>query len=317
MRILILGGGGFLGQRVAAALTARGTLRGGAITRLVQADLVAPPPVPGAEGAALDITDAAAVAALVGQGWDVIFHFAAVVSGQAEADLDLGMRVNLAGSIAVFDAASALQPAPVVVFTSSLAVYGGAVPDPIEDWTALQPQGSYGAQKAMGELLLCDLTRRGLLDGRAVRVPTVTIRPGRPNAAASSFMSSIFREPLQGQGATCPVAPDYPIWHSAPRTVVDNLIHAADLPREAIGPHPAFALPGRTDTVAEMIAAMTRVAGPEPARRIDWTPDPAVTSIVGGWRARIEPRRALALGFVRDRSFDDSVRWFLEDDAVR
>lgn len=316
MRALILGGGGFLGRKLAGALAARGSLRGAALTRLAQVDLAAPEPVSGAEGLALDITDRAAAAALLGQGWDAVFHLAAVVSGQAEAELETGLSVNLQGSLNVLEGARAAGGAPVLVFASSVAVYGGDVPDPLHDFVALQPQTSYGAQKAAVELLVSDYARRGLIDGRSVRLPTVTVRPGKPNAAASSFMSSIFREPLQGQSANCPVGEDYPIWHCSPRVVIRNLIHAAEVDGAALGATRAFALPGRRDTVGEMIAAMTRVAGPEAATRITWERDPVIERIVMGWRAGLQPDHALRLGFVADASFEDNIRGFLEDDIA-
>ena len=252
------------GRKLAAALAAKGEIQGRAITHLTQADLVAPDPVTAGfptEGAALDIADRAAVDAAFATPPDAIFHLAAVVSGQAEAEFDIGMRVNLMGTINLLEAARAAGHCPLVVFTSSVAAYGGEIPEMIEDWTALNPQTSYGAQKVMGEMLLTDMSRKGFIDGRGLRLPTVTVRPGKPNAAAaSSFMSSIFREPLQGETANCPVAEDYPIWSSAPRTVVANLVHAAEVPAADWGENRCLAIPGLTATVREMIDAMTAVA---------------------------------------------------------
>lgn len=319
MNIIILGGGGFLGQKLARALAGAGRVRGSNISRLTLADLAEPrtidAPFP-VETVTLDVTDRAATQAAL-KDQDVIYHLAAIVSGQAEAAFDLGIEVNLMGSLNVFEGARAGGLCPVVVFTSSVVVYGGEVPDPIEDWTGLNPQTSYGTQKAAAELLLNDYSRKGFLDGRGVRLPTITIRPGKPNAAASGFMSSIFREPLQGETSNCPVAADYPIWHSAPRTVIRNLVHAAEVDAADLGLNRCFALPGRTDTVREMIDAMTRVAGPDPASHITWNPDPAVTAVVGSWRAHLNPAKALALGFHADAGFEDTVRWFLEDDIAR
>ncbi len=315
-RVLIIGGGGFIGVKLARALAAQGALRGKAISRLAQADLRAPVPVAGAEGLALDITDAGATTALIGQGWDVIYHLAAIVSGQAEAEFDLGMRVNLQGSLNVLQGARSLGTCPQVIFTSSVAVYGGDVPAMIEDWTALNPQTSYGAQKAAAEFFVTDMSRKGFIDGRGLRLPTITVRPGKPNAAASSFMSSIFREPLQGETANCPVGEDYPIWHCSPRVIVKNLLHAAAVDAAALGQNRCFALPGRTDTVGEMIAAMRKVAGDEPVSRITWNRDAVLEKIVMGWRAYVNPQKALALGFVRDASFEDNIRYFLEDDRA-
>lgn len=318
MNITILGGGGFLGQKLARALAKRERLRDRFIGKLTLADLMEPPSIDApfeVETIALDVTDRDATREAC-KDQDVIYHLAAIVSGQAEAEFDLGVDVNLMGSLNVFEGARDDGGCPVVVFTSSVVVYGGEVPDPIEDWTALNPQTSYGTQKAAAELLLNDYSRKGFLDGRGVRLPTITIRPGRPNAAASGFMSSIFREPLQGEPSNCPVAEDYPIWHSAPRTVIRNLVHAAEVQAADLGQNRCFALPGRTDTVREMIDAMTRVAGPEPEARITWSADPAVTAVVGSWRAHLNPAKALALGFEADASFEDSVRWFLEDDIA-
>jgi nucleoside-diphosphate-sugar epimerase len=319
MKVLIIGGGGFLGQRLARKLAERGTLRGQEIAGITLADVVTPAPVTAGfpvTGLPLDITDAEAVQVLIAEGFDVIYHLAAVVSGQAEADFDIGMRVNLQGSINVFEAVRAAGHAPVVVFTSSVAVYGGDTPNPIEDWTALNPQTSYGAQKAAAELLLTDYSRKGFLDGRGLRLPTISIRPGKPNAAASGFMSSIFREPMQGQAAVCPVGPDYMHWYLSPRRCIDNLVHGAEVEAGALGMMRCFALPGRTHRLGDMVEAMGRIAGPETVERISWKPDPAVQAIVGGWKAHFRPEKALALGFTADDGFEDNIRFFLEDDCV-
>lgn len=317
MRILILGGGGFLGRKIAHALAARGTLRSEAISHLMLADLFAPTPIDAPFKVtihAADIADPESLASLFAERPDVIYHLAAIVSGQAEAEFDLGLTINLMGSVNVFQAARALQTNPVVVFSSSCAVYGGEIPQEIEDHTALNPQTSYGAQKAASELLLTDYSRKGFLDGRGPRLPTVTIRPGKPNAAASSFMSSIFREPLQGEEAVCPVEPDYALWYASPRVTVDNLIKCAEVPAEALGENRCFALPGRVSTIGEMIEAMRRVAGDEPVSRIRFEPDTRIQAIVNGWRPNINPQKALALGLTADESFEDNVRYFLEDD---
>jgi len=319
MKVTIIGGGGFLGQKLAGALAAAERLRGAPITDLLLADLAAPPAVDApfpVESLGADITDRAAVDRAVA-GADVIFHLAAIVSAEAEANFDLGLEINLTGSLNVFQAARALGTCPAVVFTSSVAVYGGDVPNPILDWTALTPQSSYGAQKAAAELILADMSRKGFVDGRGLRLPTITIRPGKPNKASTGFMSSIFREPLQGQSANCPVGRDFPVWHCSPRTVVRNLVHAAEIDGAAFGQMRCLALPGRTDTIGEMIDAMTEVAGPEPAGRITWEPDPWIAGIVSGFKAHIVPEKAYDLGFVADDSFADNVRYFLEDDIAR
>jgi nucleoside-diphosphate-sugar epimerase len=319
MRISIVGGGGFIGQKLARALAAKGELNGQKIESMVLADLSEPPPVeaPFPVGLlACDIRKREQVDKAVALA-DVVYHLAAIVSAQAEEEFDLGLDINLMGSLNVFQAARALETCPVVVFTSSVAVYGGDVPAMIEDWTALNPQTSYGAQKAAAELLLTDMSRKGFLDGRGLRLPTITVRPGKPNKASTGFMSSIFREPLQGMSANCPVDRDYPVWHSSPRTVVRNLVHAAEVEADALGRNRCFALPGRTDTIGEMVEAMTSVAGPEPASRITWERDDWIEGIVRQFRAHLNPQKALELGFAADESFEDNIRYFLEDDVQR
>ncbi len=318
--VLIIGGGGFLGQKIARALAASGTLRGETISSLALADLAAPAsmdaPFP-VSCHAVDIAHRDQVDALFAPKPQAVFHLAAVVSGQAEAEFDVGMSANLTGTMNVLDAARAVGNTPVVVFSSSCAVYGGEIPEQIEDWTALNPQTSYGAQKAAGELFVTDYSRKGFIDGRAPRLPTVTIRPGKANAAASSFMSSIFREPLQGEEAVCPVQPDYALWYASPRVTVANLVKCAEIPADAFGENRGFALPGRVGTIGEMVEAMRTVAGDEPVNRIRWEPDQRILDIVLGWRPHINPQKAFSLGLTADNSFEDNVRYFLEDDIRR
>ncbi|MBX2856927.1 MAG: SDR family oxidoreductase [Rhodobacteraceae bacterium] len=321
MHVAIIGAAGFLGRKLTTALLARGQLRGAALSQLTLADVVAPDTPNGAtipvQCETTDIATPEDIARAIPSGVDVVFHLAAIVSGQAEAEFDTGLRVNLAGPLNIFQRCRALGTTPMVVYASSVAVYGGDMPTPIEDLTILNPQTSYGAQKAIGELLLTDFSRKGFLDGRGLRLPTVTIRPGKPNKAASSFMSSIFREPLQGQPANCPVSPDYPVWLSAPRNTVHNLLHAAELEAAELGTDRCLGLPGMTATIGEMVEAMRRVAGDEPVSRITWERDPELERIVLGWKAHFSPNRARRLGFVEDRNFEDNVRWFLEDDIER
>ncbi|MBE3639971.1 D-erythronate dehydrogenase [Mangrovicoccus algicola] len=317
MNILILGGGGFLGRKIASQLAATGTLRGQKITSLALADLAQPAPLEAPFPVtchAADITDRAQMDALVTAETQVIFHLAAVVSAHAEAEFDTGMQVNLFGTLNLLDRARALGTCPVVVFTSSLAVFGGEVPDPITDWTIPNPQSSYGAQKAIGELLVNDYSRKGFIDGRGFRLPTISVRPGAPNRAASSFMSSIIREPLNGQGAICPVDPDFEHYYLSPRRCVGNLIRGAELDAAALGTQRCMILPGRRLSIRQMIDAMTAVAGPEPAKLIRWEPQPEIEVIVKGWRFDYRPDKALDLGLAADAGFEENVAFYLEDD---
>ena len=319
MKVTVIGGGGFLGQKLAKALAAKGNVTGQEISSMVLADVVAPGAIDAGfpvETVQMDITDRAAVDNVVA-GAGVIYHLAAIVSAQAEAEFDLGLEINLMGSLNVFQAARALGTCPVVVYTSSCAVYGGEAPDMIEDGVELNPQTSYGAQKAAAELILTDMSRKGFVDGRGLRLPTISIRPGKPNKASTGFISSIFREPLQGQPSNCPVGRDFPLWHCSPRTMVANLVHAAEVPAEDWGQNRCIATPGLTNTIGEMIDAMTRVAGPEAEARITWEQDSWIEGIVRAFRAQVNPQKALRLGFARDGSFEDSVRYFLEDDIQR
>jgi nucleoside-diphosphate-sugar epimerase len=324
MRVVITGGAGFLGRRLARALLARGGLTGAdgrehPVDRVVLVDLVAADPEGDRRVEVLsgDVADEALLRRAFTAETAAVFHLAAVVSAQAEADYDLGMRVNLDATRRVVDACRALPRPPRLVFTSSVAVYGGALPDPVTDDTPLRPQSSYGAQKAMGELLVSDASRRGYVDGRIVRLPTVSVRPGRPNRAASSFASGIVREPLQGEEAVCPVAPATRLWLISPRRAVENLVVAHELASDALGPVRAVNLPGLSVSVGEMVAAVEAEGGAEAVARIRWERDPLVERIVGGWPARWDFSRAARLGFQGDPDFASVVRAFVEDDLRR
>ena len=319
MKVAIIGGGGFLGQKLAKSLAAKGSLNGTEISAMTLADILAPGIIEAGfpvETVQMDITDRAAVDRVVA-GAGAIWHLAAIVSAQAEAEFDLGLEINLMGSLNVFQAARALGTNPVLVYTSSCAVYGGEIPDPIRDGVELNPQTSYGAQKAAAELILTDMSRKGFFDGRGLRLPTISIRPGKPNKASTGFMSSIFREPMQGMASNCPVGRDFPIWHCAPRTMVANLVHAAEIPAEDWGKNRCLATPGVTSTIGEMIDAMTRVAGPGPESLITWDKDEWIEGIVRQFTSAVIPEKALRLGFHVDDSFEDSVRYFLEDDIQK
>ncbi|GAW34080.1 putative epimerase/dehydratase [Roseovarius sp. A-2] len=318
MNITIIGGGGFLGQKLARALVARGTLDGRQISCITLADVNDPAGITDArvpiKTARCDITDPASVAQVVTGETDVIYHLAAVVSSHAEEEFEEGMQINLHGTLNILERCRELDSVPLLVFTSSLAVYGGEVPDPITEVSLLNPQSSYGTQKAIGELLVNDYARKGYIDGRGVRLPTISIRPGKPNRAASSFMSSILREPLNGQMANCPVDEDFQHYYLSPRKCVENLIRVAEISAGDLGGNRILQMPGRTLSIRQMIDAMTAVAGSEPARLITWQPEEAVRQIVGGWRFDINADRALALGLEADGSFEENVRAYIEDD---
>jgi D-erythronate 2-dehydrogenase len=320
MHILMTGAAGMIGRKLTARLVKDGTLNGKPIERLTLIDLHAPDRPDRFNGAveaiAADVADPAAMAAAVGKRPDVIFHLAAVVSAEAELDFEKGARINLDGSRALIEAIRTAGNGyrPRLVFTSSIAVFGAPFPDAIADDFHLTPLTSYGTQKAVIELLLADYTRRGFLDGVGVRLPSIVVRPGRPNKAASGFFSSIIREPLAGQEAVLPVEDSVLHWHASPRAAVGFLVHAAGLDTGMLGPRVNLTMPGVCCTVAEQIAALRRIAGEKVAGRIRREPDPLVARIVAGWPPRFDTRRALALGFRGDASFDEIIRIHIEDE---
>ncbi|MDB5773258.1 MAG: NAD-dependent epimerase [Burkholderia sp.] len=324
MKVLITGGAGFLGSRLARQLLARGRLTDSNgveqnIDQLVLLDMVpaqgfTDPRVRVVTG---DITDAALFREAIDADTGSVFHLAAVVSGQAEADFDLGMRINLDASRQLLEACRAVGHKPKVVFTSSVAVYGGKLPEVVQDTTALNPQSSYGAQKAIGELLLNDYSRRGFVDGRVLRLPTISVRPGKPNKAASSFASGIIREPLNGEEAICPVSPETRLWLLSPHKAIEALIAGHELSRESLGNSRTINLPGISVSVADMVAALGRVAGPEPVKRIRWERNPVVERIVGSWPGAWDVTRARSLGLAGDTDFDSIVRAHIDDELPR
>jgi len=318
MNVLIIGGGGFVGQKLARALVARGELNGKAIDSINLVDVMEPSTVEGGSIAVntsiCDITDTASVAKAVTADIDVIYLLAAIVSAHAEEDFDAGWSINMMGTLNVLERARELGSKPRVVFTSSIAVYGGEVPDPIVDHSFLNPQTSYGAQKAVGELLINDYSRKGYIDGVGFRLPTISVRPGKPNRAASSFMSSILREPLNGEEAVCPVDADFPHYYLSPRKCIENLIKGAELKAEDLGQNRCMMMPGRMWTIGQLIDAMNAVAGPEPAKLIKWEAQPEIQRIVKGWRFDLRPEKALKLGLTADESFEDNIRYYIEDD---
>ena len=323
MKVLITGGAGFLGRRLADKLIERGTLKGAdgsdrSIDEIVLLDIV---PIKGSTDARIrmivgDISDAALLHRAIDRSTASVFHLAAIVSGQAEADFDLGMRINVDASRALLEACRASGHQPRVVFTSSVAVYGGDLPETVLDSTALNPQSSYGTQKAIGELLLNDYSRKGYVDGRVLRLPTISVRPGKPNKAASSFASGIIREPLNGEQATCPIAPETRVWLLSPRKAIEGLILGHELPAQALGSSRAVNLPGVCMTAREMLAALERVAGAEVAKRVRWERDAATDRIVASWPGAWDTRRAEALGFRGDADFDSIIRAYIEDERA-
>jgi D-erythronate 2-dehydrogenase len=320
MHILITGAAGMIGRKLVARLVAAGALDGKPIEKLTLIDVSAPQKPQGYAGSvetsAADIADTAAARAAVAGRPDVIFHLAAVVSGEAELDFEKGMHVNLDGSRALIVAIRAVGEGyrPRLVFTSSIAVFGAPFPESIADDFHLTPLTSYGTQKAIVELLLADYTRRGFLDAIGIRLPSIVVRPGRPNKAASGFFSSIIREPLAGEDAVLPVEDSVLHWHASPRAAVGFLMHAAGVDREKLGPRVNLTMPGVCCTVAEQIAALRRIAGDKVASRIRREPDPLVARIVAGWPSRFDPRRALALGFQAEASFDEIIRVHIADE---
>lgn len=320
MHLLVLGAAGMIGAKLMKRLAREGRLGGREIETATLADIVVPSapadaPFP-VRAIACDVADRAALDDLVAEAPDVIVHLAAIVSGEAEADFEKGYRVNLDGTRALLEAIRAVGSGyrPRLVFASSIATFGAPLPEPIPDTHHLTPLTSYGTQKAIGELLLSDYTRRGFVDGVGLRLPTICVRPGRPNKAASGFFSSIIREPLAGEEAVLPVSEDVRHWHASPRAAVGFLIHAAGLSSEAIGPHRNLTMPGVSVTVAEQIEALRRVAGDAVAARIRREPNPAIAAMIATWPRAFEASRARALGFVAEDDFDAIIRAHIEDE---
>ncbi|ABD06806.1 NAD-dependent epimerase/dehydratase [Rhodopseudomonas palustris HaA2] len=321
MHILILGAAGMVGRKLTERLLADGRLGDREITRMTLQDVVAPAtPAKAAMPITTIVSDLAEpgqAAALVAHRPEVIFHLAAIVSGEAEADFDKGYRINLDGTRHLIDAirAEGDDYHPRLVFTSSIAVFGAPFPEKIGDEFLSAPLTSYGTQKAICELLIADYTRKGFLDGVGIRLPTICVRPGTPNKAASGFFSNIIREPLAGHEAVLPVSDDVMHWHASPRSAVSFLIHAGTMDTQAIGPRRNLSMPGLAATVGEQIAALERVAGKGVVARIRREPDPVIMGIVAGWPRNFATDRALALGFTTaEQSFDDIIRIHIEDE---
>ena len=320
VHVLITGAAGMIGRKLTDRLSADGRLAGKTITQLDLVDVVEASPPDGSgmfdvRTIVADLTEPDETQALAASNPDVVFHLAGVVSGEAETNLAKGYRVNLDGTRFLFEALAAAPGTPRVVFTSSIAVFGAPFPSVIEDDFHLTPLTSYGTQKAIGESLLADYSRREMIDGVGIRLPTITVRPGAPNAAASGFFSGIIREPLAGLPATLPVEPTVRHPHASPRSAIGYLVHAAEIDTAALGNRRNLTMPSISVTVQEQIDALGRVAGDGAVGLIEPHPDPAVASIVAGWPERFATERADALGFECESTYDEIIRAYLEDDA--
>lgn len=316
MRILVIGAGGMLGAKLIARLARDGAIGGREIAHLTRADAVPIAPLVAGfdvETVACDLSVPGIAARLMADRPDLIFHLAAVVSGEAERDFDKGYRINLDATRYLLEAARVAGHCPKIIFTSSIAVFGAPFPEMIADDYFTTPLTSYGTQKAMGELLLSDYSRRGFVDGVALRMPTVCVRPGAPNAAASGFFSNIIREPLVGLPAVLPVDESVRHWFASPRAAVGFLIRAAEMDLAALGARRTLTLPGLSCTVAEQIQALRRVAGDKAVALISRVPDPVIARIVEGWPQQFDAARAIALGFAAEESFDAIIRSHIED----
>jgi nucleoside-diphosphate-sugar epimerase len=309
MKILVIGAGGMIGRKLTARLQAEG------MGELILHDVV---PFEGSSVVS-DLSAAGEAEKLIASRPGLIFHLAAVVSGEAEADFDKGYRVNLDGTRLLFEAIRKAGGGykPRVVFTSSIAVFGAPFPEAIGDEFLSAPLTSYGTQKAIDELLLADYSRRGLFDGIGIRLPTICVRPGKPNKAASGFFSGIIREPLAGQEALLPVPDSVRHWFASPRAAIGFLLRASEINTEQLGARRNLSMPGVSATVAEQIEALRKVAGDKAARLIRREPDPVIQRIVEGWPRNFEAKRALELGFRADRSFEEIIRIHIEDELQK
>jgi len=318
MKVSIIGGAGMIGRKLAERLAQAGSLNGKAIAQLDLYD-VAPATAPAAAKMPVrihsgDLPAAGEADTLLADRPDVIFHLAAIVSGEAELDFAKGYRINLDGTRLLLEAIRAAGHKPRLIFTSSIAVFGAPFPEAIDDEFFATPLTSYGTQKSICELLISDYTRKGFLDGLSIRLPTICVRPGKPNKAASGFFSNIMREPLAGEPAVLPVSDSVRHWHASPRAAIGFLTHAAGLDLRTVGPRRALTMPGLSVTVAEQIAALAKVAGARVAARIRHEPDPFIEGVVAGWPRNFAARRALELGFKADASFEDIIRIHIEDE---
>lgn len=319
MRVLIIGGGGFLGNRLAKELLEKGGLVQGELIHLTLVDNVFPKNTlqdARLECIEADFSNEAVIRSVLQQKPDVIFHLAAIVSGEAEKNLDLGMKINFHASLQLLELCRSLAIRPKIVFASSCAVFGGDVSKVIIDERSAQPRSSYGTQKAMVELLINDYSRRGFIDGRSLRLPTIAIRPGKANAATSSFVSAIVREPLHGKRAAYPVPMETEVWIQSPKRVIQNFIHAANIDEKILGSDRIINLPGLTVKIQEMIKSLEQITNPEVTRLISYEPDAFLQSIVLTWPPRFNTLRADTLGFVRDTSSEEIIRLYMVEEGI-
>lgn len=321
MHILVTGGAGFLGQQLIKRLLAQGQVKvddsaAQGITAITALDMVAGALVdPRLNYQVGDLSQPGLVASLLRKDTRLVVHLAAVVSGSAEADFDLGMRVNLDGTRALLEACRALGTQPRVVFTSSIAVFGGDMPAVVTDITPPTPQGSYGIQKLIGEHLVQDFSRKGFIDGRSVRVPTVVVRPGKPNGAASGFASGIIREPLAGIEAVLPVSPETVMWLASPAAVIGMLMHTIELSTQAWGWHRSINLPGLSATMQDELDALRVVGGEAAVKLVKYVPDEKVMRLVNTWAGRFDTSRALAMGYRADADVLSIVQGYAREYA--
>lgn len=320
MRILVIGGGGMVGGKLINRLAADGSLGGQPVSKITRQDVVLSPPPPSSsfpiETVMGDLSITGEAEKLVAGKPDVIFHLAAIVSGEAEADFEKGYRINLDGTRYLFEAVRKMGGGyrPKVIFTSSIAVFGAPFPEAIPDEYFTTPLTSYGTQKAICELLLADYSRRGFFDGVGLRFPTVCVRPGKPNLAASGFFSNIIREPLAGHEAVLPVGEDVRHWHASPRAAINFLIHAATMDTAQLGNRRNITLPGVSCTVGEQIEALRKVAGGKVVARIRREPNETIIKIVSGWPRNFDAKRGRALGFKAESSFEEIIRVHIADE---
>jgi nucleoside-diphosphate-sugar epimerase len=319
LNVLILGGGGFLGKRLASQLLSHGGLAQGEIARLTLVDIGFPEHMPQDQRLQClkgDFSDASTMEKILSEKPDIMFHLAAIVSGEAEKNLDLGMKVNFHASLQLLELCRKLRMRPRIVFSSSCGVFGGDISKVVRDDTAPKPRSSYGTEKVMVELLMNDYSRRRFADARSLRLPTIAVRPGKPNAATSSFVSSIIREPLNGKRATYPVPPQTAFWIQSPRRVIQNFIHAANLDETLLGDDRIINLPGLTVSVEEMINSLKEITSAEVTNLIHHESDPFLESIVLTWPPHFDTERANNLGFVRDASAEEIIRSHIAEEGI-